>query len=76
MNFCTYFDKDFLIQGLTCLDTLKKYNPEANFFILALDNFTKNKLQKLNLNYIHIIQLSSLFKKFPILEKEKKKEKK
>jgi hypothetical protein len=73
VNFCIYFDKNFIVQGLTCLDTIKKYNPVANFFILSVDKFTEKKIHDLNLSYVHTVKLSSLFKKFPILKKEKRR---
>lgn len=74
MNYCTYFDKKFLVQGLTCIHTLNKYNRNSFFYVLALDSETQLKLENLNLSFIKVIKLNSLFQKFPILEKEKKKE--
>jgi hypothetical protein len=73
MNYCTYFDKNFIVQGLTCIHTLKKYNKDVFFYILALDQKTKLKLESLNLSFIKVIELNLLYKKFPILQKEKKK---
>ena len=74
MNYCTYFDKNFIVQGLTCIHTLKKYNKDAFFYILALDRETKLKLESLNLSFIKVIELNLLYKKFPTLQNEKKKE--
>lgn len=73
MNYCTYFDKNFIVQGLTCVHTLKKYNKNSFFYILALDMETKLKLESLNLPFIKVINLNLMFQKFPILKKEKKK---
>ena len=73
MNFCTYFDKNFIVQGLTCVHTLKKYNKNSFFYILALDIETKLKLENLNLPFIKVINLNLLFQKFPILKEEKKR---
>ena len=73
MNYCTYFDKNFIVQGLTCIHTLKKYNKDVFFYILALDQETKFKLENLNLSFVKVIELNLLYKKFPILQKERKK---
>jgi len=73
MNYCTYFDKNFLVQGLTCIHTLKKYNRNSFFYILALDSETQLKLENLNLSFIKVISLNLLLQKFSILRKEKKK---
>ena len=73
MNYCTYFDKNFLVQGLTCIHTLKKYNKDAFFYVLALDRETKLKLESLNLSFIKVIELNLLYKKFPTLQNEKTK---
>lgn len=73
MNYCTYFDKNFIVQGLTCIHTLKKYNKNSFFYILALDTETKLKLESLNLSFIRVIDLNLLIKKFPLLNQEKKK---
>lgn len=75
MNYCTYFDKNFLVQGLTCVHTLKKYNKDVFIYILALDQETKLKLKNLKLSFIKVIELNLLFKKFPTLKIEKKKRK-
>ena len=75
MNYCTYFDKNFLVQGLTCIHTLKKYNRNSFFYVLALDKETELKLENLNLSFIKVIIFNLLFDKFPILVQEKKKKK-
>ena len=67
MNYCTYFDKNFFVQGLTCIHTLRKNNNKSFFYILALDRVTKLKLQNLKLNNVDVIDLSLLFKIFPII---------
>ena len=73
MNYCTYFDKNYLIQGLTFIHTLKIHNKDSFFYVLALDETTQLKLKELNLSYVEVINLNLLIKKFPILNKEKKK---
>ena len=73
MNYCTYFDKNFLVQGLACIHTLNKYNRNSFFYVLALDKETQLKLENLNLSFIKVIRLNLLFDKFPILVQEKKK---
>ena len=73
MNYCTYFDKNFLVQGLACIHTLKKYNDKSFFYILALDRETKLKLQNLKLTNVNVIDLSLLFEIFTILRKGQKR---
>jgi hypothetical protein len=72
MNCCTYFDYKFLVQGLTCIYTYKKYHKEAFFYVLALDKKTIFKLKNLKLDYIFVIDLNLILKKYPYLKKQKK----
>lgn len=37
-TYCTYFDSFFLAQGLVMLRSLRKYEPRADIYVLALDD--------------------------------------
>ena len=51
INFCTYFDINYLSKFLTLKNSLNKFNFEYTFYILALDNlvveFTNGVLSQL-----------------------------
>jgi hypothetical protein len=53
MNYCTYFDKNYLSRGLALYNSLLK-NHKNNFhlFIIAFDKFTYDFLKKKNFKFI------------------------
>jgi len=57
--FCTYFDSNFLIKGLTLYRSLAKHvGGKFHLTVLCLDDFTYKTLIKLNLDGLHPISLS------------------
>jgi hypothetical protein len=65
LNFCTYFDKNYLSKFLVLKDSIDKFNNQYNFFVLALDDFVidffgKNKIKNIQLISLKIIQIEKL----------------
>lgn len=56
MNYCTYFDKNYLSRGLALYNSLKR-NHKSNFhlYVIAFDNFTYNFMKKNNFKFITCI---------------------
>lgn len=55
--FCTYFDKNYLIKGLAMHASLLRHNPRIKLWILCMDTYTKNILDKLKLKRVTSISL-------------------
>ena len=56
-NFCTYFDKNYLIRGVTLFRSLSNFINDFRFFIICLDNFSYNLITKLNISNLIPISL-------------------
>lgn len=59
-HFCTYFDRGFLIQGLALADSLRRHEPNAVLWVLALDTFTEEALKELRAPHIRVVPLREL----------------
>lgn len=55
--FCTYFDKHFLLKGLSLHSSLTKFNPNAKLWILAFDKYTEKILKQMKLKGVTVIPL-------------------
>jgi hypothetical protein len=60
VNFCTYFDKNYLSKFLVLKDSIDKFNSQCNFFVLALDDFVINFFRKNKIKNIKLISLKDL----------------
>ena len=58
--FCTLFDKNYLIKGLTMILSLKKFCNNSTVYVLCLDEKTKNILEKINIKSIVCIHLNEV----------------
>lgn len=59
-RYCTYFDRGFLIQGLALWRSLAAHDPEAQLWVLALDDFTGAMLRELGDAKLEIVPLGEL----------------
>ena len=55
--FCTLFDSNYLIKGLTMIKSLAEFSEDFEIYVLCLDCKTKNILEKMNNSYIKCIEL-------------------
>ena len=58
--FCTLFDKNYLIKGLTMIISLTKYCKNSTIFVLCIDDETKAIMEKINFVQIKCIKLSEV----------------
>ena len=58
--FCTLFDSAYLLKGVAMLRSLKLFCPEAEVFVLCMDEECKSILGQLGLAYIHCIPLADI----------------
>ncbi len=59
-NFCTYFDQNYLVRGLTLYHSLKAQTDSFVLWTLCLDDFTYRLLKKLNLPHLRPVALAEL----------------
>lgn len=57
--YCTYFNKAYLQKGLALHASLVRHNPTAKLWILCMDDYTKELLDKMKLKGVTTISLSS-----------------
>ena len=55
--FCTLFDSNYLIKGLTMINSLSEFCEDFEIHVLCLDYKTKHILEKMNTSYIKCIEL-------------------
>lgn len=60
MNYCTYFDRDYLPRGLAMYESLRRYCPNAELWILCLDRESHEWLLPQKLAGVHLIALEEL----------------
>ena len=71
LNFCSYFDKNYLSKFLVLRDSLLNLGCIHNFYVLALDDFTYQFLNKNNFNNTIICHVKELEKRYRELKKIK-----
>lgn len=59
MNYCTYFNSDFIIYGLSLCKSLQKHSPKSSIFVLALDVVVEKVLAHL-MPDINVVTLKKL----------------
>ena len=55
--FCTLFDSNYLIKGLTMIKSLAEFCQDFEIFVLCIDDQTKSLLEQLNISYLNCIPL-------------------
>ena len=55
--FCTLFDSNYLIKGLTMINSLSEFCEDFEIHVLCLDYKTKYILEKMNTSYIKCTEL-------------------
>lgn len=66
--FCTYFDKNYLAQGLVLRDSLNKHLPnDFILYVLSLDEYVYNFFQKNHFEGVQVILLEAIEQKYPEL---------
>lgn len=71
-HFCTYFDRNYLLRGLTLYRSLVATGCDFQLHVLALDEEVASLLQRLNLPNIHTSSLVELEQWAPALLEAKK----
>ncbi len=59
-SFCTYFDRNYLVRGLTLYRSLREHAGAFTLYVLCLDDFTFEALQKLGRTDLIPVPLSTL----------------
>ena len=55
--FCTLFDSNYLIKGLTMINSLNIHCKEFEIYVLCIDNKTKSFLENINISQVKCIEL-------------------
>jgi hypothetical protein len=58
IEYCTYFDKNYLVKGLCLLSSFHKHNPGAILWVLCFDEYTHSILKALNPRNVKLISLN------------------
>lgn len=58
--FCTLFDRNYLVKGLTTIRSLAQHCPELHIYVLCMDVETRNILSEIGLPYVSCILLSDI----------------
>ncbi|TDY71198.1 hypothetical protein CLV96_0153 [Leptospira meyeri] len=56
--YCTLFDSNYLLRGVSMLQSLAEKDPSAKVFVFPFDNECYGSLQKLNLDFVQLISLA------------------
>ncbi len=56
--YCTYFDKNYLIKGLSMCTSLLRHSPSTTLFVLCMDEYTEKIIRSYKLKNLKIIKLS------------------
>lgn len=72
INFCTYFDKNYLSRFLTLAKSLDRFNISYTFYVLCLDDFVFNFFKKNYFKNIRVISLIEVENKYKSLLEAKK----
>jgi len=70
-NFCTYFDKNYLLRGMTLFRSLSSFTSDFQFFVACLDDVTFDIIKRLNIPKLIPIPLIELENKDTELLKAK-----
>lgn len=70
--YCTYFDNNYLLQGVTMIDSLRKSGDLSTVYILALDDVSYNFLINLELQNSLILKTSDIENHYPELKEAKR----
>lgn len=70
-EFCTYFDRNYLLKGLTLYRSLLNVLPEFTLHVLCLDEETHRLIEGLHLPNVSLIHLNEMEKVYPELLKAK-----
>ncbi len=68
--FCTLFDRNYLIKGLTMIKSLQEYCNNFKIFVLCMDSYTKILLDKINLSNVECIELINVENKDILIAKK------
>lgn len=60
MNFCTYFDSNYLLKGLGLYTSLKRVTKDFHLYVMAFDNECHDKLNVLSLDNMTVELLSDI----------------
>jgi hypothetical protein len=66
-DYCTFFDRGYLAQGLALWESLRRHEPEARLWALALDEQTADILQALDYPRLVVVPLARLLETDPQL---------
>lgn len=70
-SFCTYFDRNYLPQGLALYRSLTREQPGAELWVLCLDEETQSILVRLELERAHTVTVDDLVRLDPRLVQAK-----
>jgi hypothetical protein len=59
-KFCTLFDRGYIFRGLALHDSIVRFCPDFELWILCLDDDCYGMLEKMNLKNVHLVHLKEI----------------
>jgi hypothetical protein len=66
-HYCTYFDRNYLAQGLALWASLRRHDADAVLWVLALDDYTKDVLTEWGDARLRVVALEEVLATDPEL---------
>lgn len=59
-HYCTYFDSNYLPQGVAMAESLRRHDPAAVLWVLTLDDRAQELVRRLGLPGVYVVEIESL----------------
>ena len=72
-NYCTLFDSNYIAYGINLIESLKQHDQNAKVYVVTMDIYVNNELQKLNFANVILIKIDDVEKEYSQLKDLKQK---
>ncbi len=72
-NYCTLFDSNYIACGINLIESLKQHDQNAKVYVVTMDIYVNNELQKLDFANVILIKIDDVEKEYSQLKDLKQK---